>query len=184
MEQIVDTPARRGLPDFLPGQGSSSSSSRLRDDADEDFTGFFALFPVLKKVRSWARTRGRNCSPSRAHPPGELMRIGMLRGDGIGFRGLASLGPFVGAPAGSPGQVRYTGGTGSGAWHPLTPSWVPVRGASAPQIMEAVEVVQHVPTAGELILVCQCHRSCWYVEVACFHWCSSWTRLLTCLLRP
>ena len=38
---------------------------------------------------------------------------------------LASLGPFLGAPAGSPGQVKYTGGTGSGAWHPLTPSWVP-----------------------------------------------------------
>ena len=59
---------------------------------------------------------------------------------GPGFRGLASLGPFLGAPAGSPGQVKYTGGTGSGAWHPLTPSWVPVRGASAPQFMEAVEV--------------------------------------------
>ena len=43
----------------------------------------------------------------------------------LGFRGLASLGPFLGAPAGSPGQVKYTGGTGSGAWHPLTPSWVP-----------------------------------------------------------
>ena len=46
-EQIVDIPAPRGLSDFLPGQGSSSSSSsRLRDDADEAFTGFFALFPV------------------------------------------------------------------------------------------------------------------------------------------
>ena len=31
----------------------------------------------------------------------------------------------MGAPAGSPGQVKFTGGTGSGAWHPLTPSWVP-----------------------------------------------------------
>ena len=85
---------------------------------------------------------------------------------GLGFRGLASLGPFLGAPAGSPGQVKYTGGTVSGAWHPLTPSWVPVRGASAPQIMEDVVVVQLVPTAGEQIVVCQCHRSCWYVEVA------------------
>ena len=82
LEQIVENPARRGLPDFLPGQGSASSSSRLHDDADEDFTAvFFALFPVRKKVRSWARTRGRNCSPSRAHPRGELMRTGMLLGD-------------------------------------------------------------------------------------------------------
>ena len=32
--------------------------------------------------------------------------------------------------------------------------------------MEDVEVVQHVPTAGELIVVCQCHRSCRYVEAA------------------
>ena len=30
---------------------------------------------------------------------------------------------------------------------------------------EAVEVVQHLP-GGELIVVCQCHRSCRYVEVA------------------
>ena len=67
---------------FLPGQGSSSSSSgRLRDDADEALQGFFALFPVRKKVRSLARTRGQNCSPSRAHPRGELMRTGMRQGD-------------------------------------------------------------------------------------------------------
>ena len=32
--------------------------------------------------------------------------------------------------------------------------------------MEVVEVVQHVPTAGVLIVVRQCHRSCQYVEVA------------------
>ena len=85
---------------------------------------------------------------------------------GPGSRGLASLGPFLGAPAGSPGQVKYTGGTGSGAWHPLTPSWVPVCGAAAPQIMEVVEVVLLVPTAGEQIVVCQCHRSCRYVEAS------------------
>ena len=57
---------------------------------------------------------------------------------------MASLGPFLGAPAGSPGQVKYTGGTESGAWHPLTPSWVPSRGVPAPQIMRYVEVVQLV----------------------------------------
>ena len=48
VEQIVDIPARRGLSGFLPGQGSSSSS-RLRDDADEDFTGVFRTFPRSKK---------------------------------------------------------------------------------------------------------------------------------------
>ena len=37
---------------------------------------------------------------------------------------------------------------------------------AVPQIMEEVEVIQHVPTAGEQIVVCLCHRSCRYVEVA------------------
>ena len=40
---------------------------------------------------------------------------------------------FLGAPAGSPGQGKHTGGTGSGAWHPLTPSWVPSSGVPASQ---------------------------------------------------
>ena len=49
-EQIVDIPARRGLSDFLPDQGSSSSSSsRLRDVADEALQRFFALLPFEKK---------------------------------------------------------------------------------------------------------------------------------------
>ena len=39
------------------------------------------------------------------------------------------------------------------------------RGAPAPQIMEAVEVFLLVPAAGGQIVVCQCHRSCRYVEV-------------------
>ena len=80
-------------------------------------------------------------------------------------------------------------GFGPGAWHPLDPSWVslPVPGAgkiywvhgvrglaspdpllgaipwcAVPQIMAEVEVIQHVPTAGEQIVECQCHRSCRY----------------------
>ena len=112
--------------------------------------------------------RGWDCTfahhESELHPDSWWCIV--LVGGWPGFRGLACLGPFLGAPAGSPEQVKYTGGTVSGAWHPLTPSWVLVRGASAPQIMEDVVVVQLVPTAGEQIVVCQCHRSCWYVEVA------------------
>ena len=45
VEQNVGVPARGGLHGFLPVQGSSSSS-RSHDVADEDFTGFFALFTV------------------------------------------------------------------------------------------------------------------------------------------
>ena len=66
---------------------------------------------------------------------------------GPGFRGLASLGPFLGAPAGSSGEVKYTGGTGSGAWHPLTPSWVPSV-VSFTTVVEDVEVVQLVLLLG------------------------------------
>ena len=51
---------------------------------------------------------------------------------GPGFRGLASLDPL-------PGCLPW---------------------CAVPQIMEDVEVVQLVPTAGEQIVVCQCHRSC------------------------
>ena len=64
LKQIDDIPDRRGVPDFLPNQSSTaSSSSRLRDDADGALQGFLALFPVRKKVRSWVRTRARICSP-------------------------------------------------------------------------------------------------------------------------
>ena len=63
VEQIVDS--------RVLGGGSSASSSSSREHAGE---GVFRTFPrVKKKVRSWARTRGRNCSPSRAHPPRQLM---------------------------------------------------------------------------------------------------------------
>ena len=78
---------------------------------------------------------------------------------------------------------------GPGAWHPLDPSWVPlpvtgagkiywghgVRGLASPDPLlgaipwcaaPQVEVIQHVPIAGDQIVVCQCHRSCRYVEVA------------------
>ena len=79
VEQIVDIPARRGLlvrdMVLLPHR-VVCMTMRMRI-----LQGFFALFPVRKKVRSWARTRGRHCSPSRAHPRGELMRTGMLLGD-------------------------------------------------------------------------------------------------------
>ena len=51
VEQIVDIPARRGLPDFLPGQGSTaSSSSRLLDDADKGNSMSFPHFSPFKKV--------------------------------------------------------------------------------------------------------------------------------------
>ena len=56
---------------------SSSSSSRVParayDALDAPDGWFFRTFPKLKKVRSWVRTRGRNCSPSRAHPRGALL---------------------------------------------------------------------------------------------------------------
>ena len=61
--------------------------------------------------------------------------------------------------------------------------WVPFRGVPARQIMEKVEVIPHVPTAVEQIVVYQCHRSCRNVKVeqlvrCTSHRCSSWLRLM------
>ena len=78
VEQIVDPVSRGGLP------GSSSSHSPAGDEerADEPGKGVFRTFPqIKKKCEGWAVTRGRNCSPSRAHPRGELMRTRMLLGE-------------------------------------------------------------------------------------------------------
>ena len=63
VEQIVDIPARRGLPGFLSGQGSASSSSRLRDDADEDFTGVFRTLPRSKKSAKLGSHSGSELLP-------------------------------------------------------------------------------------------------------------------------
>ena len=56
---------------------------------------------------------------SQAHEGVDGVRVGWLG------RGLASPCPFLGAPAGSPGQVKYAGAGGRGAWHPPPFSWVP-----------------------------------------------------------
>ena len=72
VEQIVDVPARRGLPDFLPGQSSTaSSSSRLRDDADVGFQVGFRTFPRRKKCEVGSAL-GVGTAP-RVEPIHELM---------------------------------------------------------------------------------------------------------------
>ena len=64
-EQIVDIPVPHGGP-HLQDPGLASLP---QDVAGEAFQGVFSTFPQRKKVRRLVRTRGRNCSPSRAHPP-------------------------------------------------------------------------------------------------------------------
>ena len=56
----IPVPCRGGLQGSRPGQNSAASSAHSPGAADEVFTGFFALFPVRKRVRSWVRARGRN----------------------------------------------------------------------------------------------------------------------------
>ena len=68
--------------------------------------GFFALFPKIKKVRSWLRTRGRNCSPSRAHPRGLLSWRAPSSGCGSGMTTLASLTTGTDALERLPGSHR------------------------------------------------------------------------------
>ena len=74
VEQIVDFPARRGLPDFLTGQGSTaSSSSRLLTMQMKEFNGFFALFRVQKKCEvGLALGVGTECGLYSVHA-GELV---------------------------------------------------------------------------------------------------------------
>ena len=61
---------------------------------EKRFKGFLALFPGGKKVRRWARTRGRNCSPSRAHPRRELMWITGLMATTSGSASTLLMGRF------------------------------------------------------------------------------------------
>ena len=99
VEQIADIPVPHhgifgGFQGFHPGQSSAASSEQLVDIPvphgglhlqdpglaslphevpGEAFQGVFSTFPRRKKVRRLVRTRGRNCSPSRAHPRGQLI---------------------------------------------------------------------------------------------------------------
>ena len=68
--QIVVPVSSGRLHGSLSGQSSSSSHSPagVEDRADESGKGVFRTFHHNKKMRSWLRTRGRHCSPSRAHP--------------------------------------------------------------------------------------------------------------------
>ena len=93
VEQIVDIPGG-GLQDFRPGPSSSSSSrvpARAHEALDAPGEGVFGTFLLDKKVRSCVHTRGLNCSPSRAHPRGELMPCPWfprwMNSVGGGFRG-------------------------------------------------------------------------------------------------
>ena len=67
---------------------------------------------------------------------------------GLGFRGLASLGPFLGAPAGSPGQVKLYWRHGVRGLASPDPFLGAFRGGRT-TIMEDVEVVQLVLLLGD-----------------------------------
>ena len=63
--------SRGGIQDSRPGQGSSSSShvpARDQEGLDEPGEGFFRTFHQNKKVRSWVRSRVRECPLVSAHP--------------------------------------------------------------------------------------------------------------------
>ena len=130
MEQNVDT----GLQGFLPGQSSTAPTvaqivdipvlkvlvlDRVRQRLSL-FTlqlvrmmtrmslvkVFFALFPKIKKVRSWLRTRGRNCSPSRAHPRRLLSWRSPSSGCGSGNATLARLTSGTDVPTVQSGRLQ------------------------------------------------------------------------------
>ena len=95
-EQIVDIPAARGGRVLHP----ASSSSGLPSTANQ------VVFPQVKKVRRLLRTRGRNCSPSRAHPRGLLSWRTPLSGCSSETATLASLTTGADALERLPGSHR------------------------------------------------------------------------------
>ena len=70
MEEISAPVSGGRLLGSLPGHGSSSShsSAGVEERADEPGEGVFRTFPQNKKMRSWLRTRVRECQPVAAHP--------------------------------------------------------------------------------------------------------------------
>ena len=101
---------------FRPGQVSSSSShvpARVSEALD-------ALFPKLKKVRSWVRTRVRGCPPVSAHPRWRLSsRMRPCRTPTSGCSSLMAARPLTGTDA----PMRLSGSRllastwfGSGSW--------------------------------------------------------------------
>ena len=81
----------KDLQGFLPGQGSSASSSHCPGAADEAGQGVFRTFPRDKKKcdNTSIHIRGRNCLRTRAHGRRQLMpcrRIWSRRSGGGGCR--------------------------------------------------------------------------------------------------
>ena len=98
VEQIVDIPARGGLQGFLPGQGSTtSSSSRLLADADEGIHVVFRTFPRPPKSAEVTRQSSARVSASLLRR--SLMSPGRMR--------LATPCPLL---------TRPHGGCGGGGW--------------------------------------------------------------------
>ena len=103
VEQIADIPVPHhgvsgGFQGFHPGQSTAASSEQIVDIqvahggphlqdpglaslpqevAGEVFQGGFSTLLRRKKVRRLVRTRGRNCSASRAHPRGQLIPMSL-----------------------------------------------------------------------------------------------------------
>ena len=136
-EEIVERPVPpvvlRALQELRRRNLEQNAFEEDEEEEEEDEEEVkISRFPPHFRLRLWCRfllagstcPHGWQCTfahhESQLHPDSWLVQcgVGWLV---FGSRGLASLRPFVGAPAGSPGQVKCTGGTGSGAWHPLTP---------------------------------------------------------------
>ena len=143
MEQIVGFPvAGGGIHDFRPRQSSSSvahSPAAWLNTEDEPFQGVFStLFPRKKKVRLTPGTMGarvpRHVSSSTSSAFGlrswmttrvRLGRCSRIRRSARGGTACARTAPS-GTRRGSAELGCCWWCTGSRAWHPLAPSWVPL----------------------------------------------------------
>ena len=69
LEEVVDNPVPQGRGGGGARAGLQGSRARQNSTAAD----VEQIVSIPAKVRSWVRPLGRNCSPSRAHPRGELM---------------------------------------------------------------------------------------------------------------
>ena len=138
-QQVIDVPVPCVAPGFARVPQHETPLTRAAaawlDAPQEQFEGWvFALFPGPKKVRMSPRSRVRTWARTPAHPR-RLPRLGgrqrwCLDGVGGGARHVSGSTCARDAPSGtrrgSAEPCRCWWCTGSRAWHPLAPSWVPL----------------------------------------------------------
>ena len=73
LHSAVACVCRVDITSSLHSVKQQQSNNPATQHTNNDNQGVFSTFPRRKKVRRLVRAWGRNCSPSRAHPRGQLI---------------------------------------------------------------------------------------------------------------